>query len=105
MVFHHTALYELLYLLVLFVLLTWLLHVRKERPSPGTAMGISCLWYGVRRFASDALRANAVRVLGMTGAQYLCIALVPPSAWVLLQLCKSRPSAVSGTSVSEWVSI
>src|SRR3546814_485717 len=88
MVFHHTALYELLYLLVLFVLLTWLLHVRKERPSPGTAMGIFCLWYGVSRFASDALRVNDVRVLGMTGAQYLCIALVLTSAWVLLHVRK-----------------
>src|SRR3546814_17465160 len=86
MVFHHTALYELLYLLVLFVLLTWLLHVRKERPSPGTAMGIFCLWYGVSRFASDALRVNDERVLGMTGAHSLCISLYLTSASVLLHV-------------------
>src|SRR3546814_5996928 len=51
-------------------------------------MGIFCLWYGVSRFASDALRVNDERVLGMTGAQYLCIALVLTSAWVLLHVRK-----------------
>ncbi len=86
MVFHHTALYELLYLLVLFVVLTWLLHVRKERPGPATAMGIFCLWYGVCRFASDSLRANDERVLGLTGAQYLCLALLPTGIWILTRV-------------------
>ena len=83
MVFHHTALYELLYLLVLFLFLTWLLHLRKERPAPGTAIGIFCLWYGVFRFASDSLRVNDERVLMMTGAQYLCILLIPTAFWIL----------------------
>jgi phosphatidylglycerol:prolipoprotein diacylglycerol transferase len=86
MVFHHTALYELLYLLVLFVVLTWLLHVRKERPGPATAIGIFCLWYGVSRFASDSLRVNDERVLGLTGAQYLCLALLPTGIWILTRV-------------------
>ncbi len=86
MVFHQTALYELLYLLVLFAVLTWLLHLRKVRPGPGTAMGIFCLWYGVSRFASDSLRANDERVLGLTGAQYLCLALLPTGIWVLTRV-------------------
>ena len=34
MVFHQTALYELIYLAVLFAVLTWVLHLRKERPPP-----------------------------------------------------------------------
>ena len=86
MVFHHTALYELLYLLVLFGVLTWVLHVRSPRPGPGTAMGIFCAWYGVTRFASDALRVNDERVLGLTGAQYLCVALLPTAAWILTRV-------------------
>lgn len=86
MVFHQTALYELLYLLVLFVLLTWLLHLRRERPGPGVVMGIFCLWYGVARFASDSLRVNDERILGLTGAQFMCLALVPTAAWVLLRV-------------------
>lgn len=86
MVFHQTALYELIYLLVLFVVLTWLLYLRKERPGPGTAMGIFCAWYGVSRFASDALRVNDERLLGLTGAQYLSLALLPTAAWVLTRV-------------------
>ena len=35
MVFHQTALYELIYMLVLFVILTWLLYGRKQRPGTG----------------------------------------------------------------------
>jgi len=88
MVFHQTALYELIYLAVLFLVLTWLLFLRKERPAAGTALGIFCAWYGVCRFASDSLRVNDERVLGMTGAQYLCIALLPTAAWILLRVRK-----------------
>jgi prolipoprotein diacylglyceryltransferase len=86
MVFHQTALYELMYMVVLFFVLTWLLHIRKERPGPGTAMAIFCLWYGVARFASDSLRVNDERLLGLTGAQYLCLALVPAGLWILLRV-------------------
>jgi phosphatidylglycerol:prolipoprotein diacylglycerol transferase len=86
MVFHQTALYELIYMVVLFLLLTWLLYLRKERPGPGTAMGVFCVWYGVFRFASDSLRVNDERVLGMTGAQFMCVALVPVGIWILLRV-------------------
>lgn len=89
MVFHQTALYELVYLLVLFLVLTWMLHLRKERPGPGTAMGLFCLWYGISRFWSDSLRVNDERVLGMTGAQFMCLALIPVAAWVLLRVRKT----------------
>jgi phosphatidylglycerol:prolipoprotein diacylglycerol transferase len=82
MVFHQTALYELLYMLVLFGILTYLLYLRKERVQPGTAMAVFCGFYGVARFASDALRVNDERLLGLTGAQYLCLAMVATSVWV-----------------------
>jgi hypothetical protein len=60
-----------------------MLHVRKVRPGPGLAMGVFCLWYGVFRFASDSLRVNDERILGLTGAQYLCLVLLPTAAWIL----------------------
>jgi len=81
-VFHQTALYELMYLLVLFAVFTWLLHVRSTPPRTGTVMAIFCAYYGVARFLSDSLRVNDERVLGLTGAQYLCLALLPTSAWI-----------------------
>jgi phosphatidylglycerol---prolipoprotein diacylglyceryl transferase len=81
-VFHQTALYELIYMVALFLVLTWLLYVRTPRPGPGTAMAVFCAWYGVARLASDSLRVNDERVLGLTGAQYLCLILLPTSAWI-----------------------
>jgi len=88
MVFHQTALYELFYMLVLFAVLTYVLHVRKPRPGPGVAMAIFCGFYGVARFASDSLRVNDERVLGLTGAQYLCLVLLPTSAWIWFRVRK-----------------
>jgi phosphatidylglycerol:prolipoprotein diacylglycerol transferase len=88
MVFHQTALYELIYMAALFLVLTWLLHLRRTRPGPGTAMAVFCGWYGIARFASDALRVNDERVLGLTGAQYLCLVLVPTSAWIWFRVRK-----------------
>ena len=64
MVFHQTALYELMYMVVLFVILSIVLYVRKPRPGPGTAMAIFCGFYGVARFASDSLRVNDETLLG-----------------------------------------
>ncbi len=82
MVFHQTSLYELLYMLVLFGVLTYVLYLRKPRPGPGTAMAIFCAFYGIARFVSDALRVNDERIFGLTGAQYLCLAMLPTSVWI-----------------------
>lgn len=88
MVFHQTALYELIYMAALFLVLTWVLYLRRSRPGPGTAMAVFCGWYGIARFASDTLRVNDERVLGLTGAQYLCLVLVPTSAWIWFRVRK-----------------
>jgi phosphatidylglycerol---prolipoprotein diacylglyceryl transferase len=95
MVFHQTALYELLYLVVLFAVLTWLLYLRKERPPAGVAIGVFCAWYGVCRFASDSLRVNDERVLMMTGAQYFALALLPAAAWIFLKVRKQLDADVA----------
>ena len=83
MEFHNTAIYELIYLVLFFLFLTWLLYGRKQRPPVGTVLGLFCLFYGVARFASDSLRVNDDRFLHLTGAQYLCLALVPTGIWIL----------------------
>jgi phosphatidylglycerol:prolipoprotein diacylglycerol transferase len=95
MVFHQTALYELLYMVVLFLLLTYVLYGRKVRPGPGVAMAIFTGFYGVSRFASDALRVNDERVLGLTGAQYLCLAMLPTSAWIWFRVRKQLAGDVA----------
>ena len=68
--FHHTALYEGLGLIVLFVVLTFL---RRRDLRPGTILAVFCIWYGLQRFLTDSLRAFDERTLGMTGAQMLMI--------------------------------
>jgi phosphatidylglycerol:prolipoprotein diacylglycerol transferase len=86
MTFHNTSLYELVYLAVLFaalgalVLATW----RRGRDVvPGTIVGIFIVYYGVTRWLSDSLRVNDERVAGMTGAQWMCLVMVPAGIWIL----------------------
>ncbi len=86
MVFHNTAIYELIYLLLLFAFLTWFMHLRSTKPAAGVSMGIFCLYYGTCRFISDSFRVNDERVLMMTGAQYLMLGLVVTGLWVFLRV-------------------
>ncbi len=88
MVFHNTAIYELIFLVVLFVILWVVLH-RKPAVAAGTGIGIFCLFYGVARFGTDFLRVNDKLEFGLTGAQWMCVALIPVAAWILL---KVRPA-------------
>jgi phosphatidylglycerol:prolipoprotein diacylglycerol transferase len=70
---HNTALYEILLLIPLIVLL---LEMRRRGGRAGWLTATFLLWYGVQRFCTDFLRAYDRRVLGLTGAQYVSIALV-----------------------------
>ena len=97
MTFHNTALYEFGYMLVLFVILGLLI---RRGVSTGTLIGTFCLYYGVFRFLSDSLRVNDEQVLGLTGAQYMCLGLIAASFWIfrfvrpaLSQLPHPGPSA------------
>ncbi len=85
MTFHNTSIYELIFLLVLFGGLQILMR-RKPRPAAGTALGIFCLYYGLARGSSDFLRVNDKLVLGLTGAQWMCAALIPISLWILFRV-------------------
>jgi phosphatidylglycerol---prolipoprotein diacylglyceryl transferase len=80
-VIHNTSLYELISLTLLGALLWWLLH--RRRASPGTAVGVFLVWYPVSRFTTDFLRAYDETVLGLTGAQWMCLAMVPAGIAVL----------------------
>ncbi|MGZ4130382.1 MAG: prolipoprotein diacylglyceryl transferase [Actinomycetota bacterium] len=70
---HNTALYEILLLILLIELLSWM---RRRRVVAGAATVTFLLWYGVQRFSTDFLRAYDRTVFGLTGAQYVCIGLV-----------------------------
>jgi phosphatidylglycerol:prolipoprotein diacylglycerol transferase len=94
-VIHHTALYEMLHLLVLFGLLLWLLTRRRPAPAPGTGIGVFCLWYGVARFGTDFLRAYDETVLGLTGAQWLMLVVAPIGVWILLRVRRQTAAALA----------
>ena len=85
-VIHNTSLYEMLLLFVLAGLLWWIL---RQRPVPGSLIGIFCLWYGVQRFSTDFLRGYDETKLGLTGAQWMCVALVPAGLFILLRVRRS----------------
>ncbi len=69
---HNTALYELVLLLPL---ITLLFRLRRRGVAPGWMTVLFLAWYGVQRFSTDFLRAYDRTVLGLTGAQYVCIGL------------------------------
>jgi len=78
--FHHTSLYELMFLSALCVVL-WV--VTRRRRSGGSLIGLVGVAYGTGRFLLDFLRVNDERLLGLTGAQYLMIAVAIVGAAVL----------------------
>jgi len=84
--FHNTAIYELVYLLILFGVLTLII---RRRAAPGTVMGVFCLYYGVSRGLSDFLRVNDKTVIGLTGAQWMCVCLIPTGIWILTRVRKA----------------
>lgn len=89
MTFHNTALYEFMHLVVLFGVLafvrSWAKRTGRVLPA-GTLIGIFCVWYGAGRFATDVVRSNDERVLGLTGAQFMALALIPAGLWILAKV-------------------
>ncbi len=94
--FLNPALYECVVLFVLFFGLWWLLEKRK--PSPGTVAGIFLVGYAVQRFVFDTMRVNDERVAGLTGAQWMCVAMVPIGIYVL---AKVRPAVAARLAAGE----
>ncbi len=79
--FHNLAVNEMLVLFVL-ALVLWRVLRARPAPPPGTAVAIFLPVYAVNRFLLDFLRINDRTVLGLTGAQYLCLAILVASVWI-----------------------
>ena len=78
--YHNAALYEIFWLVPIIVIL----FVQDHRHVRSGVMAATFgLMYGVFRFATDFVRINDKTVYGLTGAQYMCIALTVFSAWLL----------------------
>jgi prolipoprotein diacylglyceryltransferase len=99
--FHNTALYELLYMLLLFAVLAglvWAARRRGREVAPATLCGTFIVYYGVVRWLSDSLRVNDERILGMTGAQWMCLVMIPAGLYILWHV---RPSLVAELEAKE----
>ena len=104
MTFHNTALYEFLHLLALFGIMTiWRAVARRQGRvlPPGSLMGLFTVWYGVTRFATDLVRVNDNTTLGLTGAQWMSVALVPVGLWILLRVRHRAAAAPADAAVAE----
>jgi prolipoprotein diacylglyceryl transferase len=82
-VFHNTAIYEMIGVLVLFIALRLL---NRRGVGVGTLIGVYLLAYAPMRFVFDALRVNDERVAGLTGAQWMCLGIVPIALWILFKV-------------------
>lgn len=80
MSFLNPALYECV---TLFLMAGGLYLLLRRRPTPGTVGGVYLIVYAVQRFVWDSMRVNDERVLGLTGAQWMCVAMIPIGIYVL----------------------
>lgn len=94
---HNTALYEFLLLWPLFGLLLWM---RKRGAPRGALISTFVLWYGVQRFLTDFLRTYDKTQMGLTGAQWVCLALIPLGA-ILLWKAYRRERPIAATSTTQ----
>ena len=78
--YHSTAIYEVLWLIPVIAVLFWL---DRRGARPGVISATFLISYGVLRFLTDILRTHDERVKGLTGAQYMCLVLIPFGLWVL----------------------
>jgi phosphatidylglycerol:prolipoprotein diacylglycerol transferase len=86
MSFHNTSLYELIHLLVLFVVMTVFIRRRPTNVAPpGALLALFMAWYGAARFVTDFTRVNDNTVLGLTGAQYMCLLIIPLGLYLVFR--------------------
>ncbi|WCO66741.1 prolipoprotein diacylglyceryl transferase [Iamia majanohamensis] len=95
--FHNTAIYEGLWLFLLFAVLWFVLD--RVKPTPGTVGALFLVGYGVARFSFDSLRVNDERVLGLTGAQWMCLGMLPIAAYIWLRVRPANAAALAAGEV------
>lgn len=78
--YHNAAIYEILWLIPIILVL---LYLDKKQAPAGVMAGSFAVMYGVARFLTDFTRINDRTLYGLTGAQYMTIALTLFGIWVL----------------------
>jgi prolipoprotein diacylglyceryltransferase len=73
--------------------MAWLIRRARaagRRLPPGFLAGLFLTWYAVARFLTDTLRTYDERMLGLTGAQWGMLAVLPLGIWVLATAHRRR---------------
>jgi phosphatidylglycerol---prolipoprotein diacylglyceryl transferase len=89
MVFHNTALYEMVTMFALVAVMgvmIWRARRKGTEVVPGTLVALFLLWAGIVRFLLDTLRVNDERFASMTGAQWMSLVMVPYGLYVLFRV-------------------
>lgn len=89
---HNLGFYELL--LTLFVLFPMGIWLNKKKLAPGTLSVALSVTYAIPRFFMDFLREtdsslSDIRYVGLTFAQYSCLALIAYCAWLWRTRCRN----------------
>jgi hypothetical protein len=104
-VVHHTALYDLIGTLVLFVFMFW---IERRRPPVGSLFATFALWYGLQRFVIDFTRNRTLiesHFFGLSGSQWAGLAFAAAGAIWLLRLRRAGPVAEAPAPAPEPVPV
>jgi len=89
--YHNTAVYEFLWLIPVIGLLLWLdRRSNRAHLAHGTLIGAFIVMNTAARFGTDFFRIHDKTLAGLTGAQYMCLALFPVGVWVLIRIRRNR---------------
>ena len=95
--YHNTSLYEFLWLIPVIGVMVFL---DRKGAKPGVLAGVFMVSYGTLRFLTDFLRAYDTLLFGLTGAQYMCLVLVPAGVVVLTRALRGRYVTDEANSVA-----
>jgi prolipoprotein diacylglyceryl transferase len=97
-VVHPVALYDMLLTTILLVVL---LRFARTSRAPGSSIALFVLWYGIGRFATDFLRTDPRRALGLTGSQLTVAVLVAVVfAALVVRLARDRADRPDGPAAA-----
>ncbi len=99
--YHNAAMYELLHLVLLTAILWAARRAGRLQVGDGRTAAIFLLWYGAWRSITDLTRTADADLLGLTGAQWVAVLVLLPSALLLWRRASSLTITNDGSRDAE----